>query len=414
MRDLERDMQEAAGALDFERAATLRDQIRALETVIRKQIIVSSTRSDQDVIAFARANGQACVQVFFVRAGKLMGREYFVLTGALDKDAREIMTSFVKQFYDKAAYVPPLVLLQHEVDEAPVIERWLRQKRGTKVTLRTPHRGRGRKLVEMAAENAVETLAHLQAQWQADEARQVTALEELQEYLELEKAPTRIECYDISDLQGTAATGSMVVFVKGVPRKSDYRRFRIKSVSGANDYAMLQEVLSRRFKKAIPAQGEARARGDQKAASQKEAWALLPDLLIVDGGKGQLSAVREVMTEWGVEHIPTIGLAKQREEVFVPGRRKPILLPHDAEGLYLLQRIRDEAHRFAISYHRRIRKRIGLASQLDDIPGIGPKRRQALLSHFGSLEAIRQASIDELVRVKGMNSKVAQTLKEQL
>ena len=412
--DLEHDMKEAAEALDFERAATLRDQIAALKIVIRKQIIVSTPISDQDAIAFARANGQACVQVFLVRAGKLVGREYFVLSGTLDKDAREILTAFVKQFYDQAAYVPPLILLQHAVDEASVIEGWLRQKRGTKVTLRTPRRGRGRKLVQMAAENATETLAHLQAQWQADEARQVTALEELQEYLQLEKAPTRIECYDISNIQGKAATGSMVVFVKGVPRKSDYRRFRIKTVAGADDYAMLQEVLRRRFKRVVPDQRDKQAAGDHKTASAKEPWTLLPDLLIVDGGKGQLSAARDVMTEWGVDHIPTIGLAKQREEVFRPGRRKPIMLPRDAQGLYLLQRIRDEAHRFAISYHRRIRKRVGLASQLDEIPGIGPKRRQALLSHFSSVEVIREASVEELSAVKGMNRKVAEQVKEQL
>ena len=412
--DLQREMEKAAEALDFERAAAVRDQVQALQKVIEKQKIVSATQSDQDVIAFAREDGQACVQTFFIRGGKLIGREYFVLTGTQDEDAREIMTSFVKQFYGEAAYIPSAILLQYNIDEALVIEEWLRQKRGTKVAIRVPRRGKGRELVQMAAENATETLAHLQAQWAADQARQVTALDELQKYLNLTQAPTRIECYDISNIQGRAATGSMVVFVKGVPRKSDYRRFQIKTVSGADDYAMLQEVLRRRFKRAASSKQQA-ARGEQAAVStEQEAWGVLPDLLIVDGGKGQLNAAREVMAGLGVEHIPTIGLAKQREEVFVPGRSDPILLPRDSEALYLLQRVRDEAHRFAIGYHRRLRERRGLASTLDEIPGIGPKRRQALLKHFGSLEAIREASIEQLAAVKGMSREAAVKVKEQL
>jgi len=404
--DVRREMREAAEALDFERAAARRDQVRALEKVIERQRIVSAAKSDQDVIAVAREDGQACVQTFFVRRGKLMGREYFVLTGTQDEEARQIMTSFVKQFYDEAAYVPSAILLQHSIDEAIVIEEWLRQKRGAKVTIRVPRRGKGRELVQMAAENAAETLAHLQAQWQADQARQVTALDELQKYLKLDKAPMRIECYDVSNIQGRAATGSMVVFVKGVPRKSDYRRFRIKSVGGPDDYAMLQEVLRRRLRRA--------AGKEQQPLSEQGAWAVLPDLLVVDGGKGQLNAAREVMAELGAEHVPAIGLAKQHEEIFVPGRSEPILLPRDSEALYLLQRVRDEAHRFAIGYHRRLRQRIGLASQLDEIPGIGPKRRQALLKHFGSLEAIREASVEKLTAVKGMNRKAAERVKEQL
>ena len=404
--NLRQEMQEAAKEWQYERAAALRDQIDALETVIEKQKVVFAAGNDQDVIAFARDDGQACVQTFFIRGGKLIGREYFVLTGTHEEEADEIMTSFVKQFYDQAAYVPPKILLQHNIDEAMVIEGWLRQKRGTKVSIRVPRRGKGRELVQMVAENATETLAQLRAEWAAEQARQVTALDDLQEHLDLEQAPTRIECYDISNIQGTSATGSMVVFVKGVPRKSDYRRFRIKSVDGADDYAMMQEVLRRRFKRAAKKQ----AQGEDV----QEAWGILPDLLIVDGGKGQLNAAREVMAALGVDHIPTIGLAKQREEVFVPGRAKPILLPRDSEGLYLLQRVRDEAHRFAITYHRSLRQRKGLTSQLDGIPGIGPKRRQALMRHFGSLDRIRQASVEELAAVSGMNAKVAEQIKEHL
>jgi excinuclease ABC subunit C len=427
--DLQRKMAQAAQDLDFERAATLRDQIQALQRVIEKQRIIDAAQSDQDVIAFAREDGQACVQTFFIRGGKLIGREYFVLTGTQDEDDLQIMSSFVKQFYDEAAYIPPAILLQHEVDEALIIALWLRQKRGTKVTVHVPRRGKGRELVQMAAENAAETLAHLRAQWAADQARQVTALDELQKHLDLDVAPTRIECYDISDIQGRAATGSMVVFGKGVPRKSEYRRFRIKTVTGADDYAMLQEVLRRRFRRAASSQQSAVSRQPspdgrrdprQDAASgeadvaEQEGWAVMPDLLIVDGGKGQLNAALEVMREMGVDHIPAIGLAKQHEEVFAPGRASPILLPRDSEALYLLQRVRDEAHRFAIGYHRQLRQRTGLRSRLDDIPGIGAKRRQALLKRFGSLQAIREASLEELAAVQSMSRAAAEQVKERL
>jgi excinuclease ABC subunit C len=404
--DLQRDMEEASQALNYERAAALRDQIQALEKVIEKQKMVFAAGGDQDVIAFAREDGQACVQTFFIRAGKLVGREYFVLTGTQDEDSREIMTSFVKQFYDKAAQIPSTILLQHNIDEARVIERWLRQKRGRKVTIRVPCRGKGHELVQMVAENAEETLAQLRAEWAAEQARQVTALDELQKYLNLDQAPTRIECYDISNIQGTSATGSMVVFLKGVPRKSDYRRFRIKTVDSADDCAMLQEVLSRRFKRVAAEQ--------HRGTKAHEGWGILPDLLIVDGGKGQLNGALEVMAGLGVDHVPAIGLAKQREEIFVPGRSKPILLPRDSEALYLLQRVRDEAHRFAISYHRRLRGRKGLTSALDRVPGIGPQRRQALLKHFGSVEAVREASVEELAAVKSMNRDMAERVKEQL
>jgi excinuclease ABC subunit C len=324
------------------------------------------------------------------------------------------MSSFVKQFYDEAAYVPPAILLQHSVDEAMVIEQWLKQKRGTKVALQVPQRGKGRELVKLAAENAADTLANLRAQWAADQARQVTALDDLQKYLHIDTAPTRIECYDISNIQGRAATGSMVVFVKGVPRKSEYRRFQIKSVSGANDYAMLQEVLRRRFKRAAPSARGGAAQEPKPVEEEAGGWAVLPDLLVVDGGKGQLHAAMEVMAEMGVSSIPAIGLAKRMEEVFVPSNPDPVAIPRDSEGLYLLERIRDEAHRFAIGYHRKLRTKAGLSSKLDEIPGIGDKRRAGLMRRFRSLEAIRQASIEELASVTGMTREAAERLKERL
>jgi len=411
--DLQAQMTSAAEALEFERAAALRDQIRAVERVVERQKIVLAAGEDQDVIALAREDGDACVQVFFIRQGKLIGREYFVLAGTAEEDKARIVASFVKQFYDEAAYVPPKILLPTEIEEARIIEAWLKEKRGSKVKLHVPKRGWQRELVQMAAKNAAETLASLRAQWLVDEGRSVEALAQLQEHLGLEEAPTRIECYDISDIQGQAATGSMVVFVKGVPRKSDYRRFRIRTVEGADDYAMMQEVLRRRFKRAI--EGSPKFKAQSSKFKGDDAWTILPDLIIVDGGKGQLNAALEVLEEYGLKgEVPAVGLAKKREEIFLPGRSEPLVLPRDSQALYLLQRIRDEAHRFALGYHRKLRAKRSLASMLEEIPGIGPKRRQALLKHFGSIEAIRQASVEELAAVEGMTKKAAESIKDHL
>jgi excinuclease ABC subunit C len=407
--DLRAQMMAASERLEFERAVALRDQIVALERVIERQRIVSSALADEDVIAFARQDGDACVQVFFIRRGKLIGREYFILEGTADEDARQIMTSFVKQFYNKAAYVPSEILLQSNIDEAMIIQSWLRSKRRAKVMLKVPRRGQKKELVQMAAENAAETLAHLRAQWLLDQGKSVEALAELQEHLELAQPPARIECYDISNIQGKAATGSMVVFVKGVPRKSDYRRFKIRTVEGANDYAMMEEVLRRRFRRSVE---ETREKGEW---GENRAWTILPDLVVVDGGKGQLNAALEVMDEYGLrEAVPVVGLAKEREEIFVPGQSEPILLPRGSQGLFLMQRIRDEAHRFALQYHRRLREKKTLTSTLEEIPGIGPKRRQALLKHFGSLESIREATIEKLRAVPGMTRRAAERVKEHL
>ena len=408
--DLQAQMTSAAEALDFETAAALRDQIMAVERVTKQQKIALAVGKDEDVIALAQENDDTCVQVFFIRQGKLIGREYFILDGAAEEDEAQIVASFVKQFYDEAAYVPMKIILPTTIEEGIVIESWLRSKRGSKVKLHAPQRGRGRELVKMAAENAAETLASLRAQWLLDEGRSVEALAQLQERLGLEEAPTRIEGYDISNIQGTAATGSMVVFVKGVPRKSDYRRFRIRTVGGADDYAMMQEVLRRRFKRAKQRMSES---ANQRIGG--DVWAIMPDLIIVDGGKGQLNAALEVLEEHGLkDEVPAAGLAKKQEEVFLPGRSQPLVLPRDSQGLYLLQRVRDEAHRFAIGYHRQLRAKKTLTSILEEIPGIGPKRRQALLKHFGSIETIRQASIEELAAVKGMTRKAAEMVRENL
>jgi len=413
--DLEARMQSAARQWEFEQAAEYRDQLAAIQRVIERQKIVSTAMADQDAIAFARANGDACVQVFFIRHGRLIGREYFVLDGAADETDAEVVSSFVKQFYDEAAYVPPEILLPQEIDEALVIQEWLRSRRGTKVVLHVPRRGRKRELVNMASENAAETLAHLRAQWLVDEGKQATALAELQEQLELQSPPNRIECYDISTIQGSATTGSMVVFVKGVPRKSDYRRFQIRAVEGTpawDDYASMRQMLRRRFRRVHDAELSA---AEEAPGGKKSSWDLLPDLIIVDGGKGQLNVALEVLDEFGLRDVVrVVGLAKQEEETFLPGRPEAVRLPRTSEGLFLMQRIRDEAHRFAITYHRHVRSQRTLTSQLDSIPGIGPRRRSALLKHFGSLEAIRASSIEELAVVPGMTRKVAQQLKENL
>ena len=408
---LQAQMRAAAEGLDFERAAFVRDQIVGVQRVVERQRVVTRARADEDVIAFARANGDACVQVFFVRNGKMIGRENFVLEGAEGEDPSQIVASFVKQFYDEAAYIPPQIVLERDLDERLVVESWLRGKRGQKVAIRVPRRGEQKALVELAAKNAAETLAHLRAQWQMDEAKSAAALAEIQQALGLSEPPNRMECYDISNIQGTSATGSMVVFVKGVPRRSDYRRFRIKTVEGADDFAMMEEVLRRRLQRLKTAEDkEVR----QPGKAQDNSFALKPDLILVDGGKGQLNVAQKVIADLEIENVAVASLAKEREEVFVPTRPDSISLPRESQASLLLQRLRDEAHRFAVSYHRTIRQKKGLASTLDEIPGIGPMRRKALLRRFGSLDKIRSASAEELASVPGMTREVAARIKDLL
>ncbi|MBN1220868.1 MAG: excinuclease ABC subunit UvrC [Anaerolineae bacterium] len=413
--DIQRQMAEAAEALDFERAAQLRDQLRAIEQVVEKQKVVNTKTMDEDVIAFARADGDACVQVFFIRGGKLVGRDYFVLEGTAEEEDAEIMTSFLKQFYDQSPSVPPQILLPHEVDELMIIRDWLQGKRGDKVSLKVPRRGKQRQLLEMAAENAVETLNHLRAQWAADESKQTEGLTELQQALDLPETPLRIECYDISTLQGTHTVGSMVVFAKGVPRKSDYRRFKIKAVAGQDDYASMQEMLRRRFKRMTDEGYRDTSKIEKSGDKSEDAWALIPNLVIIDGGKGQLNAALEVLDEFELrDAIPIVGLAKREEEIFVPGESNSIMLPRNSQALFLVQRIRDEAHRFGVTYHRTLRGKSAVHSGLDDVEGIGPKRRRALLQKFGSIQAIREASVEELAAIPGMTRRAAQVLKDTL
>ena len=406
---LRTEMMAAAEKLDFETAGQIRDQLAAVTRVVEEQKVVSLAGTDQDVIAFARQDNDACAQVFFIRGGKLIGREHFVLDGTEDERAQAIMTEFVKQFYDEAAYVPPEVLLPEQVAEAKVIEDWLAQKRGTRVALKVPRRGKKRDMVKMAAENAAETLSMLRAQWESDRSRHVEALAELQAALELPDPPVRIECYDISTTQGTATTGSMVVFVQGAPRKKYYRRFNLRGMNLPDDLESMRRVLNRRFKRWQKAQDSTGAAGSNAA------WAVLPDLMLVDGGKGQLGVAAKVLEEFGLfDRVPVAGLAKQREELFLPGRADSVLLPRRSQGLYLVQRVRDEAHRFAITHHRIRRRRAGIASVLDTVPGVGPKRRTALLQSFGTLQKLRQATVDEIAAVPGIPLLVAEAVKEQL
>jgi excinuclease ABC subunit C len=396
------DMEHAAEALDFERAAKLRDEIKAVEHVLEQQKIVSGKGQTFDVLALAQgAGGDACVQVAFVRNGKMLGSEHFMMRGARIDDApSSILTSFVTQFYEDAVMVPKELVLQIGIEDEEIVRGWLAERRGGTVRLTVPKRGERRKLVEMVAKSAQENLEQNRLRWLNDEQRMTAAMGELADALHLERLPRRIECFDISNIQGTNAVGSMVVFERGKAKNSEYRRFKIKTVEGPNDFAMMQEVIRRRFKRAT-------------ADDVTEDWRTLPDLAIVDGGKGQLNAALEVLQSLEVT-VPIVGLAKENEEIFMPGRRDPVILPRDAQSLFLVQRVRDEAHRFAITFHRQRRKKSDFKSALDELPGIGPQRKKTLLKAFGSLKRIREASVEELAQVEGIGPSLAQQIKMSL
>ncbi len=401
VRELECKMEEASQRLEFERAAVLRDQIHAVERTTERQKISSAARGDEDIIALAQNKDHAYVEVFFIRNGKLIERDHFIVQGAQDEEPSQIMTSFLNQFYDSATFIPPLILLQHPPHDLPILTRLLESKRGARVALHVPQRGEKKRLVDMVAENARQGLEQMMIKWLADPDTTAAALEKLRRELHLPQAPKRVECYDISDIRGTSAVGSMVVFENGQPRPSQYRRFRIKMVEGTDDYAMIQEVLRRRFKRAEGFKGE-------------DTWAIVPDLVLIDGGRGHLNVALDAMKEMGADFIPVAALAKEREELFRPEIAEPIVLPRTSPALYLVQRIRDEAHRFALGYHQRVRRAEYTASALDNVPGIGPKRKRALLKKFGSVKAIKEAPLDEVAAVIGMTRSLAQRVKEYL
>ncbi len=395
-------MERAAEDLDFERAARLRDEIRAIEHILEQQKIVSGGGETFDVLAVAHgAGGDACVQVAFVRNGKMLGSEHYMMRGArVDDTPSSILTSFVTQFYEAAATIPRELVLQHPIEDEELIRGWLAERRGGAIRLVVPKRGEKKKLVEMVAKSAQENLEQNRVRWLNDEQRMTAAMSELADALGLEGLPRRIECFDISNTQGTNPVASMVVFEDGKPKKSDYRRFQIKTVVGPNDFAMMQEVVRRRFRRA-------------KREDVTEDWRQMPDLVIVDGGKGQLNAALEVLREIDV-HVPIVGLAKENEELFLPGRSDPVILPRDAQSLFLVQRIRDEAHRFAIAFHRQRRQKASITSALDDLKGIGPRRKRALLQAFGSVKRIREASVEELAAVEGIGPVLAEQIKAEL
>ncbi|MDD5702496.1 MAG: excinuclease ABC subunit UvrC [Dehalococcoidales bacterium] len=401
-RSLRKKMEEASESLDFERAARFRDQLQAVSDVVEGQNIAMKVRGEQDAIAFASDKDQACVQVFMIRHGKLIGRESFTLKGTQNESPEQILNSFVKQFYNASTYIPKLLLLQYTIEDTNIIEDWLSKKKQARVRIEVPRRGKKAQLINIVAENARQGLEQLKIKQMAVPAAVSEALAEIQRELHLGQPPSRIEGYDISNIQGQDAVGSMVVFEEGRPKTSHYRRFKIKTVEGANDYAMLQEMLRRRFK---------RANGKNNNGS---AWAIMPDLVLIDGGKGQLNAAREVLNEIGVNTVALASLAKENEELFIPGQSHPVVLPESSAGLKLLQRLRDEAHRFAITYFQKVHKKRTFTSALDEVDGIGPKKKKNLIKQFGTVSGIRQASIEELMAVEGINRSLAQKIKETL
>jgi excinuclease ABC subunit C len=477
-RDLRREMQAASESLEYERAARLRDQVQAIERTTERQVMEVRDRTDMDVFGLARQEQEAYVQVWFVRRGNVIGRDNFQLDGTVDEPDERVLGSFIEQFYESAPYVPRRVLLPIVVEDAHVIEQVLSERRGRPVRLMVPSRGEKVQLVQRAATNARESLQQARARWLADSGKKRQALEQLQDALSLPDLPCRIECYDISNIQGTSAVGSMVVFVDGHPKRNEYRRFRIKGVAGQNDFAMMQEVLKRRFwkvrretegeganegtpdrpddhdtdRKRVGAElsqpnagvvmtvpggnGEIGNRkseigrgarsgfaGTQPALASADAsmdsartdgreydesFGMMPDLVIVDGGKGQVSAAHDAMRNLGVGQIPLAGLAKRFEELYVKDVSEPIVLDRTSQALYLVQRVRDEAHRFAITYHRGVRSKAGIQSALDGIQGIGPKRKRALLRKFGSVKGIREAAVEEVAATPGFTKALAE------
>ncbi len=392
---LKEKMQAAAEALEFEKAAAVRDQIAHLEEALQRQKVVSADRNDEDVVAVVKDDRTALVQMFYVRGGKLVGQKSFMVDGAQDENPGLIVQEFLKQYYQTAPDVPDRILLPYEIEEMRIVQSWLRQKRGAGVEIKVPHRGEGAQLIEMAAQNAELSLNSLRQQMEESAESAAESLAELQEALDLAEPPTRIEAYDISNIQGTAPVGSMVVLEDGEPKKSEYRRFKIRwHPESPDDFAMMSEVITRRLKEALG--------GDEK-------WSRLPQLILIDGGKGQLSAAQEAMKKLGFE-VPMIGLAKREELIYLPDRSEPIDLPRGSKALHLLQRIRDEAHRFALQYHRKVRDKRAVGSVLEEIPHVGAKRRRNLLRLFGSVERIRSASVEELASVPGMTRRVAEQI----
>ncbi len=406
--DLEKKMHNAAENLDFERAADIRDNINSLRKIGEKQKIITASMEDKDIIAFARENEDACVQIFFIRGGKLIGREHFFLTDSAYEDADEILGGFLKQFYNDEVFIPKEIVLQDEVDEMNIIERWLADKKGSKVKLTVPQRGEKQKLIEMVEKNAKDTLSIYIEKQKSDIDKTLGACRELAEYIGLEKPPMRIEAYDISHLQGVENVGSMIVFEAGKAKNRDYRRFKIKYVEGADDYQSMKEIITRRFVHGLKEREQLDEAGKEYEAGKFSAF---PDLIMIDGGIGQVNSALSVLKELDIK-LPVCGMVKDDKHrtrgLIYNGIEKSI--PINTNAFRMITHIQDEAHRFAISYHRSLRSKSTVKSALDEIPGIGDTRRQELLKHFGSLKKIKEASQEELSSVSGINKKIAETI----
>ncbi|MHB1136104.1 MAG: excinuclease ABC subunit UvrC [Coriobacteriia bacterium] len=399
--ELQRAMREAAAELDYERAARLRNSLDAVRASLERQRVVSDRPLDLDVIGLEREETITGVHLLHVREGRIVGSNEFTLDKGLDVGEVELIEGFLLRYYGTASYVPREVLVPVLPEEPEAAEAWLRGLRGTNVHLLVPQRGDKRSLLELASVNARHSLARYKHRTRYDEERLNRALLELESALALPVPPLRIECYDISTLHGRHSVGSMVVFTGGRADKAAYRRFKVRlPAEEANDVAMMAEVLRRRF-----AREDA---GDSRFARQR------PDLLLIDGGKPQLNAVHAVLAELGLTHISLASLAKREEELWVPGWDEPVVLPNGSPSLYLVKRVRDEAHRFAIEYHRELRGKAMTASVLDEIPGVGPKRKKALLKHFGGIRKLRAASAEEIASVPGVTRDVAEAVAEAL
>ncbi|MSQ40873.1 MAG: excinuclease ABC subunit UvrC [Dehalococcoidia bacterium] len=419
VRDLRRQMAEAAQRQEYERAAVLRDQIRAIERVAEEQKVSTAREENADVIGLALGGDTAWVEVFPIRRGNVIGRDRFVMEGTQEEPPSRVLANFVKQYYNAVTSIPPTLLVQYPLEDDEAIGAWLAQRRGGRVSVRVPQRGEKAKLLQMVAQNASQGMeeSRYHRDWLTDADALEGAMAELQEEMNLPRLPRRVECYDISNIQGAHPVGSMVVLVQGKPAPAHYRRFQIKGVEGIDDYAMMQEMLRRRFKRLGAARQQATSDGQGEegvVGIKQEGWGVVPDLVLIDGGKGHLSAALQVFLELGIDFIPLASLAKENEELFTPQMSEPVVLPRSSPALFLVQRARDEAHRFAITYHRKVRSRESIRSALDDVPGIGPRRKRALMLRFGTVRAIREAASDDLAAVPGMTQSLAQKVKDYL
>lgn len=410
IKELEGKMAKAAQELHFERAAKYRDRINALKNLAEKQKIVSTSDADQDYISMAISDDKVCIMVFFVRSGKLVGREHYILEGTEDMERSEILSTFVKQFYSSTSFIPKEILAHENMEDSEVIESWLSQKRQSKVTVKQPMRGEKKKLLELVYKNALEYLTKFEEKINRDKEYSQKVLNEIKYILGLDHLPKRIEAYDISNMYGVFSVGSMVVFENGKPQNSGYRRFKVRTIEGPNDYGSMQEVLFRRFKRGIE---ENQMLKEQGISFEKGKFSIFPDIVLVDGGKGHVKAAEDVLVALGL-NIPVAGMVKDDKH-----RTKGLIYKGDeiylekrSYGFKLIAKIQEEVHRFAISYHKTLRDKSMVQSVLDEIPGIGKKRKKELLKHFGSIEKIRKASVKELKEVDGMNTKSAKSVYE--